>query len=512
MRRSVIAVSGLALVTAVALGLVLWPRPAIAPSSGNGAWRIETPEQQGLDSGKVADAVQAIHERNLNIHSLTVVRRGATVLDAYFYPYDGSTPHDMASVTKSVTTSLIGIAVDQGKLRLDDRALSFFPDRTIANREDRKERITVGDLASMSSGLQCIEANDEQTLREMSDSPDWVQFTLDLPMAAEPGTTYAYCSPGMHLLSAILTKATGMSELEFARRYLFAPLSIQDAGWTPDPQGFTRGWGDLRLYPRDAAKLGQLWLNHGRWEGQQVVSRAWVDDSVRLHARMPASKTEDYGYGWRIQRNSEFGEYDATGRGGQRIIVLPALEAVLVTTGGGFEPSEATNLLRPVVVDPEKPLPANPASVARLHEILAALARPPAANAVPPLPEIATTISGRRFVFEPNSAGLGSFQLDFSSPAAPTISLTLSNGQTSANLPIGLDGVFRITPGTFGYPVGQRGYWADSSTFVFERDEIANNSALLLKMRFAGGSVFIDGGDRTRETPLRLAAHMDRSG
>jgi CubicO group peptidase (beta-lactamase class C family) len=179
-------------------------------------------------------------------------------------------------VTKSVTTTLVGIAADQGKLRLDDPVLSFFPDRAVANRDARKERVTVAHLASMTSGLDCVATPDEPTLAEMTASADWVQFTLDRPMVAEPGTTFSYCSPGMHLLSAVLTRATGMSELDFARQNLFEPLGIRDVVWPVDPQGFNHGWGDVYLYPRDAAKLGYRMSpgNYGFAIGQRGY---WAD-------------------------------------------------------------------------------------------------------------------------------------------------------------------------------------------------------------------------------------------
>jgi len=207
------------------------------------------------------------------------------VVDAYFYPYDGQTVHDVASVTKSVMTTLIGIAADQGKLELDQPLVSFFPGRTIANRDAGKEHITVRHLASMSSGLDCTADYDEATLREMQASSDWVQFTLDRPMIDEPGSRFVYCSPGMHLLSAILQQATGMTALDFARQNLFEPLGIHDVIWPADPQGVTHGWGDLYMHPHDMAKLGYLWLNHGQWGGRQIVSRAWVEDSAKVQIK-----------------------------------------------------------------------------------------------------------------------------------------------------------------------------------------------------------------------------------
>ena len=137
------------------------PQASYFPTQG---WYISTPEEQGFDSAKVAEGLQAMRDNGINIHSLTVIRNDAMILDAYFYPYDGGSYHVIASVTKSVLTTLIGIAADQGKLRLDDRMVSFFPDRTIAERGFWKNRITVRQLAGMTSGLDCVSANDEQTL------------------------------------------------------------------------------------------------------------------------------------------------------------------------------------------------------------------------------------------------------------------------------------------------------------------------------------------------------------
>jgi len=286
------------------------------PTSG---WRTGAPEEKGFDSLKLAEGLLAIRRKGLDLHSVSIVRDGVMVLDAYFYPYDGRTVHEQASVTKSIMTALIGIAADRGLLKLDAPMLSFFPGRAVANRDAAKECVTVRHLASMSSGLECTSANDEQTLKEMERSPDFVQFTLDRRVISEPGTRFVYCSPGMHLLSAILQKATGMTALEFARLYLFEPLGIRDVIWPADAQGVNLGWAGVRLHPHDTARIGYLWLHHGEWEGRQIVSRDWADDSVRTQIK--TGRNDDYGYGWWI--TGDDGEFAAIGRGGQRIQVWP---------------------------------------------------------------------------------------------------------------------------------------------------------------------------------------------
>ena len=300
-RKIVIWLVPVAVLALLALVLILrlrgreqLPAPAYWPTEG---WRSSTPEDQGSASAKLAEALLTMREKNINIHSLLVTRNGLVVADAYFYPYDGKTVHELASVTKSVMTTLIAIASDQGKLKFDQPMLSFFPERTIANRDARKERITVRHLASMSSGLDSVgKERDEGTLKEMRASPNWVQFSLDRRVVWEPGTHFIYDSPAIHLLSPILQQATGMTALDFARKNLFEPLGIQEAIWPTDPQGYNNGSAYIYLHPRDAAKIGYLWLNRGQWEGKQIVSRDWVKNSVK--AQIKTGEGDDYGYGW----------------------------------------------------------------------------------------------------------------------------------------------------------------------------------------------------------------------
>jgi CubicO group peptidase (beta-lactamase class C family) len=383
------------------------PAPSYWPTEG---WQATTPESQGFDSARLAEGLRAIRQNGTHIHSLLAIRRGSVFLDAYFYPYDGSTYHDMASVTKSLMTTLIGIAADQGKLELDQPMLSFFPDRAIANRDERKERITVAHLASMSSGLECSEANSEETSRGMFASDDWVQFTLDLPVAWEPGTHFVYCSPGMHLLSAILQQATGVTALEFARANLLEPLGIHESAWPTDAQGHNLGSGDVLLRPLDAAKLGFLWLHQGTWDERQIVSRDWVTASVQRRMTEAAGRPEDYGYGWWISDPEEsISFFQAAGVGGQLIKVLPELDLLFVTTGGGFEIDEIDPYLIAAIGDLENPLPENPSGrrvEAALVESPGPRRRPVAGRA-----ETAEAVSSRTAEFEADqhrSSGCGS--------------------------------------------------------------------------------------------------------
>lgn len=203
-----------------------------------------TPEAQGMNSEVLAQGIEyfLVNRETYRIHSVVVIRNGRVVLNAGFSPFSSRWRHDLASVTKSLTSTLIGIAVDQGHITgVETPVLDYFPDLTIANLSPRKERMTLEHLLTMRSGFECDPTNSEATLTEMTNSPDWVQFALDLPMAEEPGQRRVYCSPNVHLLSAIIERATGMSTLDFAQEHLFEPLGIIDVEWLTDPQNRSAG-------------------------------------------------------------------------------------------------------------------------------------------------------------------------------------------------------------------------------------------------------------------------------
>jgi CubicO group peptidase (beta-lactamase class C family) len=459
--------------------------PAQTDGQADG-WTVSTPEEQGVDSGRLADALVRIQERRIRIDSLLIARNGCLILDASFYPYDSSGVHDLASVTKSVTTTLVGIAADRGMLQLDAPVLSFFPDRRIANRDSRKERITVRHLAGMVNGFDS--GADEPTLDRMRAAPDWIQSALDRRMVRSPGAGFQYDSPGMHLLSAILQQATGMTELEFARRFLFEPIGIRDVIWDSDPQGYTRGWGDLHLTPRDAARLGQLWLNGGVWDGRQVVPAAWVTDAVKPWNR---AGRDWYGYGWWVSR----GTWWAYGRGGQYIKVDPAFNAVVVVTGDGLEYDEISPLLVAAVVDRRGALPARPEAVARLDAAIRALRQAPAPGPVGALPPIARAVSGRTYACAPNSSRVEGLAISFDGSSEAVLCIRYFGEKEEYCWPVGLDGIFRLSPSGGGMTHGLRGRWTGQDTFALEIDEIGNIGRDLYRLRFAGDTLTVDSPD-----------------
>jgi len=479
------------------------PEPTYWPTEG---WQSRPLEAAGFLSGKMAEGLLAIRDEGIPIHSLTVIRHGYIVLDAYFYPYDGSTVHDLASVTKSVMTTLIGIAADQGKLRVDDTMLSFFPDRTIAHLDARKQHITVAHLASMSSGLECTE-DGQQTQQAMMASEDWVQFTLDLPVVWEPGTHFVYCNPAIHLLSAILRQATSMTALEFAQVNLFEPLGIHEAEWTTDPQGNNRGWGDLFLHPRDAAKLGFLWLHQGRWGDRQIVSEEWVRAASQRRMREAGGRPEDYGYGWWVSdpKQEDIDFVQASGVGGQLVKILPDLDLVFVTTGGGFETDQIDPYVLAAVGDFAQSLPANPAGQAAVEAAVQELAQAPATSPVAGLPEIAVSVSGRTYVVEDNPLGIQWFRLDFTTGAEASLKFNVSGEEAPRQIAVGLDGVYRKGP-DHGLPSLGRGQWVNDHTFSVEYDRLPSYEHFTFRFIFEGERSVLDIQERVWGTTATLEA------
>lgn len=460
-------------------------------------WRYSSPEAQGMDSEVLADALDYVRDHQTPIHSLTIVRNGHVVLDAYFWPFQAGQLHDLASVTKSVTSTLAGIAIGSQALELQQPLTSIFDQRRISNLEERKERVTIEHLLTMTSGLDCDAGRGEITLSQMRKSTDWTQFMLDLPMRDEPGSRFVYCSGGMHLLSAAITEATGLSALNFARGELFGPLGIGNAAWPADAQGVSYGWGDLHLEPLDMAKLGYLWLNNGRWEDRQLVPQAWMRAAVQAQPQL-ARNGQRYGYGLWFYPDRQPPLFEAEGRGGQRISVTPEKDVVVVFTGGEFEPGDIGKfILRAIKSD--QPLPDNPSASARLTTAVDDAATPP--RPVSFRSPLGRMVSGKRYTLAENPLELKSFVLTFADAEDAQLQLELGY-RSDPPRPIGLDGVPRVSSdGNFGIPVAVSGRWESDSTFLVEYNEIGNINMYRFRLRFSGDDVDVQLSERSRVIP-----------
>ena len=451
-------------------------------------WRRATPESQGIDSNQLAEALSLVRTNKLPLHSLLIVRHGYVVMDAYFYPFTDGVRHDVASVTKSITTTLVGMAIEDGSIAsLDTPVLSFFPDRTVHNLDPRKQQVNVAHLLSMSGGFDCGYLPGERELFAMRASDDWIQYALDLPMRTAPGSEFAYCSSGMHLLSAIMSKATGQSLEAYAAARLFKPLGIKQWYWPTDPAGNSNGWGDLQMYPRDMAKIGLLYLYHGWWAGKQIISPDWIKRATRAHVDV-TGKGVSYGYGWWLSQYAGSPVIIAQGRGGQRIFIWPEKDIVVVLTAGGFNIDELASHLAQAVHS-DKPLAENPSALAKLNQISAALKQPPSAQPVVMPPPIAARISGRWYHLESNPLGLEALMFTVT---GKQMQLGMQVNDRRYSFAVGLDGVYRISsqsPSTL--PTGVRAAWQRDGTLRLEYDEIGRVNHFTFSIRFIDESIRI---------------------
>jgi CubicO group peptidase (beta-lactamase class C family) len=317
--------------------------PSYWPTSG---WRKATPASQGMDGSRLAALLTTIRKAKLPIDSVAVVRHGYLVLDAVFgpfaagqlgEPYASGRLHELHSATKSVTSALVGIALRDAAAtgaRTTTPLLRFFAPYQPARTDARKRAITLRDVLTMQAGLEWTEwgaayapGSGNDLIAMIETAPSWTHYVLDRPMAAQPGTTFLYNSGASHVLSAVVSILSGRPAADFAAQRLFRPLGIDDYVWPSSPEGVTDGWGNLRLRPRDVAKLAFLYLHHGRWNGRTILPAGWVTSSTTDRIADPAY---EYGYQWWLDRAD--GYAFMSGRFGQTAIVAPRADLVVVIT------------------------------------------------------------------------------------------------------------------------------------------------------------------------------------
>jgi CubicO group peptidase (beta-lactamase class C family) len=333
---------------------------ASPPNTGDG-WTTSTPQAEGMDAAPLLAAMQEMQTGPgyTGIDSMVVVRHGRLLAEGYFNGYGRETLHDLRSTGKSFTSALTGIAIQQGLLAVNDPIGQHIPQfSSHDNMNARKQSIQVYHLLNMNSGLECDDwdPGSRGNQENMYDARDWVGFILDLPMSSDPGTVAAYCTGGVVVLGYIISQRSGMALDAYAQTWLFGPLGIRDSGWRRAPDGSATGGGGLRLRPRDAAKLGQLYLDGGTWNGARVVPESWVQQSQQRVNRLG---TDDYGFLWwkrTFRRGVDLVDsYYTSGNGGNYVFVLPSLDLVVVFTGSNYNSRLGT---QPYAVMIDRVLPA----------------------------------------------------------------------------------------------------------------------------------------------------------
>jgi CubicO group peptidase (beta-lactamase class C family) len=328
MIRSRAAVAGFVTVLAVACG---GDNARTADPAMEVAAAVEAPRPKptaGLDSLRLAQALASAAELP-RLRTLVVARHGDILAERHFRGPGLDQPHNIKSVSKSVLSAMIGIAIAEGHLDSADQSIAPFFQRHLTAADDpRKRDISIGHLLSMQSGL---ESTSGRNYGRWVTSSNWVRHAIQRPLVAEPGTQRIYSTGNFHLLSGLLTQATGQSTWAYARAKLAEPLGISLPRWPADPQGVFFGGNEMRMTPRAMVRFGELFRNGGRYNGQQVVPEEWVHASLAV--RSEARRTsEGYGYGWFLSSVRGYPMFYAWGYGGQFIFVVPDLELTVVTT------------------------------------------------------------------------------------------------------------------------------------------------------------------------------------
>ena len=294
-----------------------------------------------VDSFVNATVIRPVRPDSITLHSIMILKHGEVVLEKWFNGQTAEMPHAMHSVSKTFTATAVGLAIDEGKLKLNDPVIKFFPDKLPAAPRDNLKAMTVRDLLTMTCG------HDEEPKELRKDSLDWVTAFLAWPVVHKPGEYYLYNSVGTYMLSAIVQQVTGEKVLDYLDTRLFQPLHIERPQWDESPQGISCGGWGLYLKTEDMAKMGQLFLQKGKWNGKQIVPAKWLKEmsSYQVPSAPSGTRFEDlekvglnkdnnewvqgYGYQMWICRHNA---YRADGFAGQYIMVFPDRDAVLVLT------------------------------------------------------------------------------------------------------------------------------------------------------------------------------------
>jgi CubicO group peptidase (beta-lactamase class C family) len=393
MKRSVLV--GLILCSGT-LGTAAEPSPALPRSS---------PEAQGIASSAILAFLDAADKDIDALHSIVLVRHGHVVAEGWWSPYAADTPHALYSLSKSFTSTAVGLAVAEGKLSVDDPVLKFFPDDAPPEPSDRLKAMRVSDLLRMSTGHQA-----EPSLRG---EEHWARVFLAQPVPHKPGTHFLYNTAATYMLSAIVQEATGTTVLDYLRPRLFEPLGIDRPTWGTSPQGVTLGGYGLSVRTEDIARFGQLYLQKGKWQGKQLVPEAWVEAATARQTSNGSNPKSDWdqGYGYQFWR-SRHGAYRGDGAFGQFCIVLPEQDAVIAITSGVKDMQAVLDLVWGELLPAMKtsPLAANDDARRELERRLSGLSLRPqdgsGSNGT------AERVAGKTYVFPANERKLEAIRLE----------------------------------------------------------------------------------------------------
>ncbi len=433
-----------------------------APVSDKETAQPVTPESLGISSEAILSFIEAAEgERKDELHSFVLMRHGKVAAQGWWAPYNPESPHMLYSLSKSFTSTAIGLAQAEGLINIDDPVISFFPDETPENPSDNLTAMRIRDLLKMNSGH-----NEDATGRMQQDKESWVKGFLALPVEHKPGTHFVYNSGATFMLSAIIQKVSGKTVLDYLTPRLFEPLGIEHPSWESNMNGINMGGWGLKVRTQDIANFGQLYLQEGKWKDQQLIPAEWVKEATSYQTSNGSNPLSDWeqGYGyqfWRCRHNL----YRGDGAFGQYCIVMPEQDAVMAITSGTNDMQAIMTLvwdhLLPAMQ--AQPMKENETAYDSLQDKLASLSLS-IVNGEDTSP-IAESISGRTFSLQPNKEEINELTFHLSGDEK---SITIKNEDGTFTMPVGT-GVLKN--GSFDLPmlgehlVSSSGAWISPDVF-----------------------------------------------
>ncbi|HWA87251.1 MAG TPA: serine hydrolase [Opitutus sp.] len=453
------------------------------------------PEAEGVDPAGVVALANAFSKIDA-VHSFILVRHGKVVAEAWWKPYTADDVHIMYSATKSFTSTAIGLAQAEGRLSINDKVLSFFPDLAPKEPSHNLQEMRIRDLLAMASGHQ---KDTMDRLREHPDS-EWRRAYLALDVENKPGTHFIYNSGNSYMLGAIITKLTGQTTEEYLEPRLFAPLGIEKHPWPKTAEGVSLGEGGLLLTTESLAKFGLLYLQKGMWDGKRLLPESWVEQVQERQSSTGGNPDSnwDYGYGFQFWRNKG-GGYRADGAFGQFSFILPKYDVVLAVTCGTSNTAGVMDAVWANLVPALHyvALPANPAADDEMHSVLAKLALPAASGEAHSAREAA--VSRQSYACPENEQQLKSVRVDFSG-ANPVITFVDADGAHAITCGRG-DWVRGTTDyqkhvsGLFDYSpqgIAACGAWSSEDTYVAKLCFDETPYTITMTMKFDGDRLVLD--------------------
>ena len=442
-----------------------------------------TPEEQGVASETLLAFVRAADRQIDAMHSLMVLRHGKVIAEGWWAPYRSTDNHELYSLSKSFTSTAVGMAVAEGRISIDDEVLRFFPSDAPAEPSANLKAMRVRDLLTMSAGHQ-----DETSAAADKISP---KSFLAHPVPFKPGTHFKYNTPATFMLSAIVQKQAGVPVVDYLRSRLFEPLGIENPVWSASNQGISLGGYGLRVRTEDIAKFGQLYLNEGRWEGRPLLSKDWVAMATSKQTSNGSNPKSDWdqGYGFQFWRCRN-GAYRGDGAFGQYCIVLPRLDAVIAITSGVKDMQAVLDLVwdKALPAFKEKRLASNKSAASELRSVLSglsvSLAKGERSNAR------SSEHLGKRYVLDTNDQKLTEIRFETISSGGGAFVLQAASG--AVRIPFGYGKWERggtLDPGRGTEPVASSAGWLDSDTLQIKSCAFETPYHVTTTFKFIGDTV-----------------------